>query len=100
MDNDIILFILPPHSSHLTQPLDIDVFHPLQKYMAKELQLLISTGLARLQKVEWLMAFVMAHKQAFSALNIFEGFCGTGIHLFQPEKVLNHVLLSVPTEVN
>jgi len=46
------------------------------------------------------MAFVMAYKQAFSALNIFEGFCGTEIHPFQPEKVLNHVLLSVPTEVN
>jgi len=24
MDNDILLMILPPHSSHLTQPLDDD----------------------------------------------------------------------------
>src|SRR3954469_10752666 len=46
------------------------------------------------------MAFVKAHKQAFSALNIFEGFRSTGIHPFQPKKVLNHVPLSAPTEVN
>ena len=100
MDNDILLFILPPHSSHLTQPLDVGVFRPLKKYMAKELQPLISTGLARLQKVEWLTAFVKAHKQAFSAPNIFGGFRGTGIHPFQPRKVLNRVPLSAPTEVN
>jgi hypothetical protein len=45
MDNDIILSILPPYLSHLTQLLDVGVFHPLKKYIAKELQLFkISTG--------------------------------------------------------
>jgi DDE superfamily endonuclease/Tc5 transposase DNA-binding domain/helix-turn-helix, Psq domain len=100
MDNDILLFILPPHSSHLTQPLDVGVFRPLKKYMAKALQPLISTGIARLQKVEWLTAFVTAHNQAFSALNIFGGFRGTGIHPFEPEKVLNRIPSSAPTTVN
>ena len=52
MDHDILLFILPPHSSHLTQPLDVGVFRPLKKYMAKELQPLISTGITQIQKVE------------------------------------------------
>jgi len=99
MDHNIVLFVLPPHSSHLTQPLDVGVFRPLKKYMAKELQPLISTGIARLQKVEWLVAFVSAHKQAFSALNIFGGFRSTGIHPFRPEKVLNRVVSSIPTEV-
>ena len=100
MDNDIILFILPPHSSHLTQPLDVGIFHPLKKYMAKELQPLISTGIARIQKVEWLIAFVKAHKQAFSSQNIFGGFRGTGIHPFLPQKVLNRLVSSTPSEVN
>lgn len=100
MDHNIVLFILPPHSSHLTQPLDVGVFRPLKKYMANELQPLISTGIARIQKVEWLTAFVNAHKSAFSALNIFGGFRGTGIRPFEPEKVLNRVVSSAQMEVD
>ena len=97
MDHDILLFILP-HSSHLTKPLDVGVFRLLKKYMANELQPLISTGIARIQKVEWLTAFVNAHKKAFSALNIFGGFHGTGIRPFEPEKVLNRAVSSTETE--
>ena len=100
MDNNILLFILPPHSSHLTQPLDVGVFRPLKKYMANELQPLIPTGIARIQKVEWLMAFVDAHEKAFSPSNIFGGFRGTGIRPFEPEKVINRVVSSTQTEVN
>ena len=29
-DHSVILFVLPPHSSHLTQPLDLGVFGPLK----------------------------------------------------------------------
>ena len=29
--NNIILMLLPPHTSHLTQPLDVAVFNPLKK---------------------------------------------------------------------
>ena len=56
MDHNIVLFILPPHSSHLTQPLDVGVFRSLKKYMSNALQPLIRTGIARIQKVEWLTA--------------------------------------------
>jgi len=56
--------ILPPHSSHMTQPLDVGVFGPLKKHMAAEIDPLIWTGVPRIQKVEWLMAFVAAHNRA------------------------------------
>ena len=52
MDNNIVLMILPPHSSHLTQPLDVGVFGPLKKHMAAEVDPLIRTGISRIQKVE------------------------------------------------
>jgi len=66
MENNIVLMILPPHSSHLTQPLDIGVFGALKKHMAAEIEPLIRTGIARVQKVEWLTAFIAAHDKAFS----------------------------------
>jgi len=94
MNNNIILMILPPHSSHLTQPLDVGVFGPLKKYMAAEIEPLMRTGVMRVQKVEWLAAFIAAHNKAFSIQNIQGGFRGTGIYPFLPTKVLNRVSTS------
>ena len=31
LQNDIIPFCLPPHSTHLLQPLDVGLFSPLQR---------------------------------------------------------------------
>ena len=92
MDNNIVLMILPPHSSHLTQPLDVGVFGPLKKCMATEIEPLLRTGVARVQKVEWLAAFITAHSTAFKERNIKGGFLGTGIHPFKPAKVINRVV--------
>jgi hypothetical protein len=87
--------ILPPHSSHLTQPLDVKVFGALKKHMAAELYPLIQTGVSRIQKVEWLMAFMAAHDRALSTKNILSGFRGTSIHPFLPTKVLHRVTSSL-----
>jgi len=92
MDNNIILMILPPHSSHMTQPLDVGVFGPLKRYMAAEIDPLIRTGIPRIQKVEWLAAFVAAHDHAVCTRNILGGFRGTGIHPFLPSKVLRRIV--------
>ena len=37
MNNNIKLLILPPHSSHFTQPLDIGIFSLLKYYLSAEL---------------------------------------------------------------
>ena len=91
MDNNIVLLILPPHTSHLTQPLDISVFGPLKKVMASKIVPLISTGISRIQKVEWLSAFVQAHAQVFNAQNILGGFRGAGIFPFDPSNVRGRI---------
>ena len=77
MDNDILLMILPPHSSHLTQPLDVGLFGALKKVMASKIEPLLRTGISRIQKVEWTAAFVEVHEQAFRAQNVIGGFRGT-----------------------
>jgi len=68
--NNIILLVLPPHSSHLTQPLDVGVFKLLKTFMASAIEPLISTELHQILKAEWLSAFVEAHDNAFSSKNI------------------------------
>ena len=98
IDNRILLMILPPHSSHLTQPLDVGVFGPLKKHMATEIEPLMRTGVARIQKLECLTAFIAAHEKALSSKNILSGFRGTGIHPFLPTKVLRRVVSSPSPE--
>jgi hypothetical protein len=52
IDNNIILMILPPHSLHITQPINVEAFGPMKKHMAAEIDLLIQTGIPWIQKVE------------------------------------------------
>ena len=91
MRNNIIFMVLPPHSSHLTQPLDVGVFSPLKTLLASAIELLVRTELHRILKAEWLFAFVEAHDRAFSIQNIQAGFCGTDVVLFNPSKVIDRV---------
>jgi len=89
--NKIKLALLPPHSSHLTQPLDIGVFSSLKAHLTPQLDRYIRTGIPRIQKVEWTDAFIKARKQAFTVQNILSGWSGTGLFPFYPHKVLRRV---------
>ena len=91
MKNNIIFMILPPHSSHLTQPLDVGVFGPMKTLMASEMEPLVSTELHSVLKAEWLIAYIEAHEKVFSVQNILAGFRGTGIRPFKPSKVINRI---------
>ena len=93
-ENNIVLLLLPPHTSHMTQPLDVAVFGLLKKAMVTELAPLISTEIARVQKVEWLEAYVKARAWVFTRKNILSGFRGAGLHPFLPNKVIRR--LDVP----
>src|SRR5579859_4618512 len=99
MKNNIIFMVLPPHSSHLTQPLDVGVFGPLKTHMASSIEPLIGTEIHRIIKAEWLAAYVEAHRNTFSTRNIQSGFCGTSILPFNPSKVINHVKTPVQDSI-
>jgi len=99
IQNQIHLALLPPHSSHLTQPLDIGVFGSLKSHMTPELDRFIRSGIPRMQKDEWLKAFISARSNAFTKKNILSGWSGTGLNPFNPQKVLGHVPIPPTLEV-
>ena len=84
--------ILPPHSSHLTQPLDIAVFGPLKKYLSNQVYRVVGANLAKLTKVEWLQCYISARVNAFSFNNIEGGWLGAGLIPFHPRKVIRRKL--------
>ena len=96
--NNIQVTLLPAHSSHLTQPLDIGVFSSMKAHMTRELDRYIRTQIPRIQKAEWLDAFIKARPLAFTHSHIFSGWSGTGLFPFNPQKVLSRILLLAPIE--
>jgi len=59
--------------------------------MAAEIDPIIWTGVSRIQKAKWLIAFVDAHTKAMCPRNIQSGSRGTGIYPYNPSKVYNRV---------
>ena len=92
----ILVFRLPPHTSHLLQPLDVGLFGPLKKILSAKTDALIQITVSRIQKCEWLLAFVEPRKLAFKHSNIEGGWRGAGLFPLNPEKVLRHIKITEP----
>jgi hypothetical protein len=65
--------------------LDIDLFRPLKGALLLELHSLLQTEVLRVQKSEWLKAFVGAQRDAFIIKNVLSGWRGAGLLPFDPE---------------
>ena len=88
MNNNILLVVLPPHTSHLLQPLDVSIFSPLKKALSARVDRLIRTGVACLRKVEWFECYIEAREVVFIARNIHGGWRGAGLFPIDKQKVL------------
>ncbi|EXU94468.1 DDE superfamily endonuclease [Metarhizium robertsii] len=71
---DIIIAILPPHSTHLMQPLDVGVFQPLTAAHQKALRKFLAEGNLTFSRVECLAAFQQVYEAGFTRHNIMSGF--------------------------
>ena len=82
LKNNIHLRMLPGHTSHLLQPLDVGLFGPLKSAMSACLNTLIRTGVSRIVKVEWMEKYVQARQRAFTKANNQGGWRGAGLFPF------------------
>jgi hypothetical protein len=97
-DNDIVAICMPPHSSHLLQPLDVGCFSPLKRAYGGLVEQRMRLGYNSIDKLDFLKAYPKAHSDVFKPGNIKNGFLAAGIVPFDPERVLNqlHVRLDTP----
>ncbi|ODQ68752.1 hypothetical protein LIPSTDRAFT_60131, partial [Lipomyces starkeyi NRRL Y-11557] len=56
--------------SHLLQPLDVSIFGPLKKRLTAALSHLNQAQLVRIQKIEWMEAYIQARSEACTQQNI------------------------------
>jgi len=89
--NKIHVMRLPPHTSHLLQPLDVGLFGPLKTALGTALDPILRKEVSRLQKCEWLMGYIEARENAFTESNVLGGWRGAGLIPFDPEEVLRHI---------
>jgi hypothetical protein len=96
-ENNIITLCMPPHSSHLLQPLDVGCFSSLKTSYGKQIENLMRLRINHITKLEFLPAFKEAFKTAFTDQNIRSGFRATGLVPYDPENVLSHLNLRLRT---
>jgi hypothetical protein len=59
-EKDIIPLYMPPHSSHMLQPLDIGCFRPLKKAYGREIEEKMRAGTTHISKEDFFPAFFSA----------------------------------------
>jgi DDE superfamily endonuclease len=92
----ILVALYPPHSTHRLQPLDVGLFRPLANFYSQELNNWIhkTQGLCRISKREFFSIFWPAFQRAFTLKNINSSWEKTGLHPFNPKKVLDQITTS------
>ena len=89
--NKIHILLLPPHISHLVQPLDVDIFCPVKKVMTHQLGRILRTQFHKIEKREFIECYYDARNIAFTKQNIQSAWPGAGLLPFPPQKsVVQH----------
>jgi hypothetical protein len=95
----IITLCMPPHSSHLLQPLDVGCFAVLKQSYGRQIEGYMRNGVNHIDKPDFLRAFYTARTEAMTLANIQSSFAATGLVPYDPERVLSklHTQFKTPT---
>jgi hypothetical protein len=101
-DNNIITLCMPPHSSHILQPLDVGCFGPLKTAYGRQIEDMMRVHITHITKLDFFPAFYAAFQAAMTEKNIQGGFRGTGLVPFDPQNVILklNIKLKTPTPPN
>ena len=92
----ILVPCLPPHSSHLLQPLDVIVFQPFKYYHAEAVEATTRMGCGDFGKVEFHDKIDSIHQQTSKPSTIQSAFRATGLIPFNPSIVISKLKEVVP----
>jgi hypothetical protein len=88
-ENNVITLCMPPHSSHLLQPLDVGCFALLKVSYGCQAENLMRSRINHITKLEFLPCFKAAFDTAITKNNILGGFQGAGLVPHDPEAVIS-----------
>jgi hypothetical protein len=88
-DNRTITLCMPPHTSHLLQPLDVGCYSPLKVVYGHEVSELARQGVFHVDKLDFLWIYQRIQLTALSEGNIKAGFQAAGLIPYCPARVLS-----------
>ena len=88
-EHSIITLCMPPHSSHLLQPLDVGCFSVLKRSYGRQIETLIRNGVHHIDKQDFLEAYCTARIETMNQSNIHSSFAATGLVPYDPDRVLS-----------
>jgi hypothetical protein len=91
-ENKITPFLLPAHSTHLLQPLDIGVFQSFKHHHQYVLEEQIRYGGLDYSKADFLAGFNEMRERTFRSIVIKDAFEKAGLIPFDPQKVLTKLI--------
>jgi hypothetical protein len=89
--NSIIVLCMPPHSSHLLQPLNVSCFSVLKRSYRKAVEGYMRMGINHIDKDDFTVLYQQACMTSFSLTTILSGFRATGLVPFDPDQVLSQL---------
>jgi UDP-N-acetylglucosamine pyrophosphorylase len=79
---------MPPHTSHLLQPLNVGCFSPLKVLYGHKVSELARQSIYHVDKDKFLYIYARVRTSVLLGQNVLSGFQATGLILFSPERVL------------
>ena len=92
-DNKIITLCMPPHTSHLLQPLDVSCYSPLKRAYGRQIEELARHRVYHIDKTDFLTAYTRIRLTVFTQQNIQAGFQATGLVPSCPDRVLSSLTI-------
>ncbi len=97
ISNDIILLCLPPHTTHILQPLDVGFFQPLATAYRKHLEAKTRYGGGyKMDKCDFIQFIQVARKNAATEKNIQHAWQKSGLFPINPQVVFDKLRLQIP----
>ena len=96
-ENNIIPICMPPHSSHLLQPLDVGCFSPLKRAYGRLVENKARLGFNHIDKFDFLDAYPEARTETFKANTIKNSFEAAGLVPLNPGRVLEQLNIHLKT---
>lgn len=89
--HDIIALFMPPHASHLLQPLDVACFSPLKRAYGRRVEELMRLNQHHVDKNDFLRLYIAARSEAFTEHNARAGFRAAGLVPYDSSVVLDQL---------
>ncbi|EED17013.1 pogo transposable element, putative [Talaromyces stipitatus ATCC 10500] len=90
-ENNIIPVCMPPHSSHLLQPLDVGCFAVLKRHYGQLVEQQMRLGFNHIDKLDFLTAFPKARTMAYKAQTVRNSFTRISRHTRSSSEAIGEV---------